>query len=703
MHNGGAGGADLLLHAALASMPYGFTVWNEQLRLVLWNATYLDMYHLPARRIHAGMTLREIAEVSAATGDHGALSTDEIHALYLKRFTAGAGPRVVEHRVRDRTIRSTNTQMPGLGWVVSHQDITEEVRQVRLAAAREQALADQNMRFDAAVNNMLHGLSMFDAENRLIICNRQYAELYGLREEFTRPGTSFWDILDERQRMGMVSIDDPTARFKALSAVIDAGRPQRQNNRLLNGRVIAVMHQPMAGGGWLSTHEDVTEQHDHEELIRHLARHDALTDLPNRVLFSEEMAKVEARIKRGENIAVLCVDLDNFKSINDSFGHAVGDGVLVVVAKRLREASRETDVVARLGGDEFAVVAAPLDDPKHAALIANRIVQSLAQPMIIEDKQIEVGASVGIAMAPVDGADADALLRSADLALYRAKSGGRGSYHFFEPQMDEALKVRRTLEHGLKAALGRGEFRLVFQPVLGLADNRICCLEALLRWDHPERGPIPPAEFIPVAEETGMIAAIGEWVLAEACRIAAAWPENVRVAVNLAAAQFKGRGVVDAVARALALAGLPPDRLELEVTEGLLLADPDQMFRALHRLRALGVRIVMDDFGSGYCSLSYLRTFPFNKLKIDRSFVAELSENGQAPAIVGAMIGLGRGLGMAIAAEGIETEAQLEVVRRQGCDEAQGFLLSPPLPASGIDALLGTVRAGRAIEVGTAG
>ncbi|MDR3475574.1 MAG: PAS-domain containing protein [Devosia sp.] len=836
-HSGGAAGQDLLLHAALGSMPYGFTIWNEQLRLVLWNNTYLEMYHLPAARIWAGMTLRDIAEVSGATGDHGELSAEQIHALYQKRFRPDGIPFTLEHRVRDRDIRSTTTRMPGLGWVVTHQDITEEAEHNALAAAREQALAQQNlrfdaavnnmshglamfgadmrliicnsafaalyslppeiarpgtlladllryrvehglvpdgerapayvarrlkfagehqravrfierergrtisviqqpmpdggwvsthqditeqqrkeeliqartvalevqnMRFDAAINNMLHGLSMFDTENRLIVCNRQYAELYGLPEKLTRPGTSFWDMLDDGQRTGMVSIADPTARRTVLEAVIRAARPFKDNVKMENGRVIAVLHQPMVGG-WISTHEDVTEQHTHEEMIRHLARHDALTDLPNRVLFGEEMAKIEARIKRRENIAVLCVDLDNFKTINDSFGHAVGDSVLITVANRLRDASRETDIVARMGGDEFAVVAGSLDDPKLAALIAGRIVKALAEPMTIEDKQIEVGASVGIAMAPVDGTDAETLLRNADLALYRAKSDGRGTYHFFEPEMDEALKLRRMLELGLKVALERGEFRLVFQPVLGLSNNRICGLEALLRWDHPQRGPIPPSEFIPIAEETGMISAIGEWVLAEACRTAAYWPDDVRIAVNLSSAQFKGQGVIEAVERAVRSAGLAPERLELEITEALLLADPNAMFKSLHRLRELGVRIVMDDFGTGYGSLSYLRTFPFDKLKIDRSFIAELSGTDESTAVVNAIIGLSRALGIAVAAEGVETEVQLETVRRQGCDEAQGFLFSPPLPASGIDALLGTVRASAARRLGAAG
>ena len=809
---------DLLLQAALASMPYGFSVWDWQMRLVLFNDAYIDMYQLPRDRIRPGLTLREMAAISAGTGRLGAATVDEIFEAYRARFVNDQKGSV-RHNSGDRVIRSTTTRIPGgAGWIITHQDITEEVEAQRLAAAREEAavnnmshglamfdadsrlvicngafatlyglppsiaapgtrfsdildyrvehglvpdgeradayvtgrlklaaehgrtvrfierergrtisviqqpMADggwvsthqditeqqrkeeliqartielevQNIRFDAAINNMLHGLSMFDAENRLIVCNRQYAELYNLPKELTKPGTSFWDMLADGAKSGMVSIDDPAVRFTVLDAVIKAGRPFRDHMKMVNGRVIAVLHQPMMGGGWISMHEDVTEQHKHEEMIRHLARHDALTDLPNRVLFKEEMAKIEARIKRQETIAILCVDLDNFKAINDTFGHAVGDQVLIAAAQRLRECSRETDVVARLGGDEFAIVAGPIEEAKHVAVIADRIVNALAQPMNIDGKQIEVGASVGIAVAPVDGMDSETLLRNADLALYRAKSSGRGAYHFFEREMDDALKIRRTLEQGLRVALERGEFRLVYQPILNVKSNHICCLEALLRWDHPERGPIPPAEFIQIAEETGLISSIGEWVLLEACRAAASWPVDVRVSVNLSAAQFKGNAAVGSVEAALTASGLDPRRLEIEITESLLMTDPDPMLKALHLIRAMGVHMVMDDFGVGYCSLSYLRTFPFDKLKIDRTVIGEVSAPGDPTSVVNAMIGLGRSLGMAVGAEGIETEAQFEAIRRQGCDEAQGFLFSPPLPASGIDALLGTVRA----------
>ena len=449
-----------------------------------------------------------------------------------------------------------------------------------------------------------------------------------------------------------------------------------------------MQHHPMKDGGWVSTHEDITEQRQNEARIRHLARHDALTDLPNRIQFLEEMAQAEAGISRGEMAAVLCIDLDHFKAINDTLGHAMGDAVLKQVSARLWGTTRETDILARLGGDEFSLLLRPIEGPRDAAIIAERIIKAVAAPFSINGHQILIGASVGIAIAPSDGVTTDALMKNADLAVYRAKSDGRSAFHFFESGMDATLQQRRVIEAGLKLALPNKELRLVFQPLVGLAENRITCFEALLRWDHPERGAISPAEFIPVAEDTGLIVPIGEWVLREALRTAATWPGNVRVAVNLSPIQFKNRKLFEMVRSALSDAGLPPTRLELEITESLLLADSEETLETLHQLRRLGVRIAMDDFGTGYSSLSYLRSFPFDKIKIDRSFMRDLAKKGDSLAIIKAVIGLGHSLGMSMTAEGVETEEQLNAVRDQGCNEVQGFLFSPPMPPAAVQALL---------------
>jgi diguanylate cyclase (GGDEF)-like protein len=448
-----------------------------------------------------------------------------------------------------------------------------------------------------------------------------------------------------------------------------------------------VQHHPMQDGGFVSTHEDITEQRQQEARIQHLARHDGLTELPNRVQFLEEMAAAEAAIERGETAAVLYIDLDRFKSINDTLGHAIGDKLLKQASVRLWGTTRETDLLARLGGDEFSLLLRPIERPSDAAVIAERMVEAMTTPFAIDGHQITIGASIGIAIAPQDGETTDVLMKNADLALYRAKSEGRSTYHFFEKDMDGAIQKRRTIESGLRSALALGELRLVYQPLVGLRENRVTGLEALLRWQHGGEA-IPPAEFIPVAEETGLIVPIGEWVLREACAAAVQWPTNARVAVNLSPVQFKNKRLFETIHAILMETGLPPARLELEITESLLLAEDEHTLDTLHRLRAIGVRISMDDFGTGYSSLSYLRAFPFDKIKIDRSFMRDLDSRGDSLAIIKAVIGLGHSLGMSTTAEGVETEEQLRAVREQGCNEVQGFLLAPPLEADEVQSLL---------------
>jgi diguanylate cyclase (GGDEF)-like protein len=502
------------------------------------------------------------------------------------------------------------------------------------------------------------------------------------------PGTSLADILNYRLEHGLYPVAGKGEYLKRRFELVANQVEATDTVELQDGRIIMIHHQPMPDGGWVSTHQDITEQRRNEEKVHYLARHDALTDLPNRMLFGEDMEVAEARIRRGESIAVLCIDLDHFKSVNDTLGHAIGDAVLKEVGVRLKACCRGADVVARLGGDEFAVLIGPLRHASSAANLAERIVKAIADPFDIGDHRVLIGASIGIAVSPQDGPDAATLFKNADLALYRAKGEGRSTFHFFEPGMDAALQERRNIEVGLRHALANGQLRLVFQPLVNPDGGQIRGLEALLRWYHPERGTIPPDAFIPVAEDTGLIVPIGEWVLREACAVASTWPKHVRVAVNLSPSQFKSRHLVDQVRDALAAAALAPDRLELEITESLLLGDNQATLRTLHQLRDLGVHIVMDDFGTGYSSLSYLRSFPFDKIKIDRAFVHELATTaGDSLAIVKAVIGLGRSLGISTTAEGVETEAQLDMVRAQGCTEVQGFLFSPPLPSAAVGRL----------------
>ena len=679
----------LLLDAALENIPYGFCVWSPQFRLVMWNKNWRDLYGFRLDQVRRGMSLEEVVELSARLGNHpeqGAQGFYEAYTAELLGNRGGARYKSQEVVHGGRIIETAHVYSDALGWVVTHEDVTDEIARTEIVAKRKLELERQNIRLDAAVNNISQGLCMFDPKGRLVICNQPYIKIYNLPERLHKPGTQLEDILGHLFDVGMSS-SGTREEYIVWRREVIARREYGKTVHELNGRVILMQHHPMKDGGWVSTHEDITEQRQNEARIRHLARHDALTDLPNRIEFLEQMAKTEAGLGRGEMAAVLYLDLDHFKAVNDTLGHAVGDEVIKQASARLWGTTRETDLLARLGGDEFAILMRPVDNAGDAAKVADRIIKAISAPMSIAGQQIEIGVSVGIALGPGDGIKTDTLVKNADLALYKAKSEGRSTYHFFEAGMDAALQQRRSIEAGLRLALQRQELRLVYQPLLGLTENRVTCVEALLRWDHDDRT-ISPVEFIPIAEETGLIVPIGEWVLREACRTAATWPGEVRVAVNLSPIQFKSRDLVGLVKSALSEARLPATRLELEITESLFLAESESVLKALHELRAMGVRISMDDFGTGYSSLSYLRSFPFDKIKIDRSFMADLTSRQDSQAIIRAVIGLGQSLGMSTTAEGVETEEQLAMVRAEGCSEVQGFLFSPPLPPAALASLL---------------
>jgi diguanylate cyclase (GGDEF)-like protein len=681
----------LLLDAALENIPYGFCVWSGDFKLVMWNRHYLDIYSFPPDAISKGMPLDEVVKLSAAMGNHPDQTPQQFLTAYKKELKAnkqGLRYKSREQLAGGRTIETAHIFSPGLGWVVTHEDVTEELASSEIVQKRKRELERQNIRLDAAVNNISQGLCMFDPKGRLVICNAPYARIYNLPDELVRPGTPLETILDRLFETGIhpsdyASRDEYVAWRQGVIA-----RGQYEKNVVEYGqRTILMQHHPMKDGGFVSTHEDITEQRQQEARIQHLARHDALTELPNRAQFLDEMANTEAMIERGDKVAVLCIDLDHFKSVNDTLGHSIGDKVLKQASARLWGTTRETDLLARLGGDEFALLLRPIEKPSDAAIIAERIVKTMTSPFSIDGHQIAIGASVGIAIAPQDGETTDVLMKNADLALYRAKSEGRSTFHFFEKEMDAAIQKRRSIESGLRAALQLNELRVVFQPLVGLKENKVTCLEALLRWNHDGKD-ISPGEFIPIAEETGLIVPIGEWVLREACNTAVMWPSDARVAVNLSPVQFKNKRLFEVIHSILGETGLPPTRLELEITESLMLNDNEQTLQTLHRLRAIGIRISMDDFGTGYSSLSYLRAFPFDKIKIDRSFMRDLESRGDSLAIIKAVIGLGHSLGMSTTAEGVETEEQLRAVREQGCNEVQGFLFSPPLEAVQVLTLL---------------
>jgi diguanylate cyclase (GGDEF)-like protein len=537
----------------------------------------------------------------------------------------------------------------------------------------------QKLCLDTAVGNMSQGLTMFDKSGTLVLCNQRYIEMYGLSPDVIKPGCTVDDVVEHRIATGSLTLLEAQSYVNDRQKTRTQGEIVTKDFKLPNGREIVVTRRPVEGGGWVATHEDVTERRRAEAQVAHMAYHDALTGLGNRLLLRQQLEAALLRVQQGERIAILYLDLDNFKTLNDSLGHAGGDSLLKAVADRLRGCLKQTDTIARMGGDEFAILHTALEQPTDAEYLARRLREVLRAPLDVDGQQMTTDVSIGISLAPNDGTDANQLLKQADMAMYAAKCDGRGTFRHFEPEMNARALARRTLELDLRNAITNDQFELHYQPLVNLERNEISSCEALLRWHHPERGMIMPDEFIPVAEETGLIAEIGEQVLRKACAAAATWPDNVTVAVNVSSVQFKNQALALKVVGALAASGLSARRLAIEVTETALILDNEATLAALHQLRGLGVQIVMDDFGTGYSSLSYLRSFPFDKIKIDRSFINGISDISNAEAIVQATISMAASMNMTTTAEGVETKEQLAKIRALGCTEMQGYLFSRPL------------------------
>ena len=574
-----------------------------------------------------------------------------------------------------RAMQQVSSEKFDLG--ATYMDRADEVGQmVRAIATYRDNLQTQNLRFDAALNNMPHGLAMFDSEQRLVVANMRYAEIYGLSPEDVEPGTPLRRILEVRFRKGVYAATMSAEELR--ERLTPSATPWIRIQELSDGRSIVVSRQPMPNGGWVTTHEDITERRRAESQVAHMAMHDALTDLPNRVMLRESLEHAVTRVKRGELVALHYIDLDHFKAVNDTLGHLVGDDLLKQVADRLRGCVRETDTVARLGGDEFAVIQTALQEANDAALLAQRLQDAVKAPYSIDSNHVVIDASIGIAISPADGTSVEELLKNADLAAYAAKADGRGTFRFFEAEMDRRIKQRRIMELDLRHALSNGEFKLFYQPIINVQSGEVTSFEALIRWQHPVRGLIAPGDFIPLAEELGLIVPIGEWVINRACADAAGWADHIKVAVNLSPLQLINRGLVEVVMRALARSGLPANRLEFEITETVLMQNTAVTLATLHQLRALGIHFSMDDFGTGYSSLSYLRSFPFDKIKIDRSFVRDISDEKNSLAIIKGVTSLAHSLNMITTVEGVETKEQLDHVRPLGCAEIQGYLFSPP-------------------------
>ncbi|MEE7489946.1 EAL domain-containing protein [Methylobacterium oryzae] len=663
-------GAEALVTDALQTSREGVVVVDADGRIALANAQALRFFDGLDAAIQAGLSLTGIAD--GPRGRRLDLPEDCLKAL------AGDG----DVRLADgRWLRVSRSATRQGGFVAVCSDIS-------LLKEQEHGLTQTNLRLDAALDTMSQGLCLFDAQSRLMVVNRRYSEIYGLPPGAVVPGMTAHEVLSASLAAGNHPGCDLEALLRQQRDAFRNGAWQTHFQELSNGRIVAIDRREAAYGGFVATYEDVTERHRAEARIAFMAHHDMLTGLPNRVAVGQQIDMAVAQAGRDQGFAVFAIDLDHFRPVNETLGHGIGDELLVAVANRLTACVREIDCVARLGADEFIVVQRGVERPEDAAILARRIIEVVSAPYSLTHHTISVGLTIGITLAPGDGSNADKLLKNAEVALDRGKAEARGGFRFFEPAMDARLKARRVMERDLRDALAREAFEVYYQPIYSLETDRICGFEALLRWNHPVRGFVSPAEFIPIAEELGLIVPLGEWVLRRACEEAARWPDELKVAVNVSAVQFTSASLVTAVREALRRTGLPGRRLELEITETVLVANPGATTAILHSLRALGVRVAMDDFGTGYSSLSYLRSFPFDKIKIDQSFVRDLCVKDGTDFIVRAVIGLGASLGMTTTAEGVETEAQLAQLRAEGCDEVQGYLFSRPVPVSEVASVI---------------
>ncbi len=675
-----------ILDAALAHMAQGVAMFDADQRLVVSNARYAEIYDLPPSLTAPGTPFAQLAEYRLSKDFYVGEPPDEYDP---RRVADALSVRSAVHEFKDgRIIAITRRPIQNGGWVTTHEDITERERlyaelkrQHEIVKEQQEQLLLRTMQFDAAINNMTEGLCFFDGEERLIICNKRYIEMYNLRAQSVYPGIDLREVIRLRKEAGHfpnMSVDE---FYEQRHAIALAGRPSDTEVELTNGRVLEIHHRPMPDGGWVATQEDITERRRAEAKVAHMAHHDSLTDLPNRVLLARRLEEAIARASCGEMIALHLFDLDHFKNVNDTLGHPVGDKLLRLAGERLKRLVRECDTVARTGGDEFAIIQNGLKQLSEASAFAERLIQCICAPFEIDGREVVVGTSVGIAISPANGNDSNELIRNADLALYRSKAEGRSTYRFFEAEMDRLMKARRALEHDLRKAVIAGQFELHFQPVVDLETNHITCCEALLRWRHPQKGMIQPDAFISLAEEIGAIVPLGEWVIREACRTAASWPSPIKVSVNLSPVQFRNADLRRIVVSALAASGLPPEQLQLEITENVLLTGSDVVLETFNQLRKIGVQIALDDFGVGYSSLAYLRQFSFDNIKIDRSFVREIMESPSSRCIIQAVADLASGLNMIATAEGVETAEQRAAVLAAGCSEIQGFLISRAVPA----------------------
>ena len=670
----------LQLNAALHNMTHGLCMFDPEGRIILFNRRYSQLIGEPESYLR-GLSLLELFRRQKAIGIFPG-DPDEFYSTVVTSMREGK--TIVREVPRGYTIlRIVDKPLEGGGWVATYEDITEQRR-----AERER---DQNRAFlDLIIEHVPSAIFVKRASDRTyVLVNRASERFWGLSRD-AMIGKTAEEVFPDSEASKIELRDDELLR--SGQPVFDEREilTTREGLRTVLSRRLTIRDENNNPQYVLGVIDDVTERKAAEARIAHLAHYDPLTDLPNRALFREQLERELSLVKRGAQLAVLYIDLDHFKGINDTLGHPTGDELLKQVAHRLRSCLRESDLIARLGGDEFAIVQTRLQEPKDAEALAQRLREIVtATAFDLNGRLTTADLSIGIALAPGDGTEIDDLVKHADLALYGAKAEGRANYRYYEPEMNARMKHRRALEDDLRSAITNNEFILYYQPLVNLRTGTIAACESLLRWNHPRNGLVPPLEFIQVAEETGLINAIGEWVLRQACKDAMKWPSRISVAVNISPVQFRQNGLALHVMAALMESGLPAKRLELEVTESILLQNSEATLATLHQIRDLGVRISMDDFGTGYSSLSYLRRFPFDKIKIDRSFMGDLSKNDEAQAVVRTILTLAQSLKMATTAEGVETSDQERLLTSLGCDQMQGFLFSPPRSAEDIEAMLG--------------
>jgi diguanylate cyclase (GGDEF)-like protein/PAS domain S-box-containing protein len=685
-------GQNIRLDAALNNMCQGLCMFDAEAQLVVCNERYCDMYRLPAELAQPGRGLRALLVARVANGTFSG-DPDRYLVDLLETIKAGRTASTIVELADGRVIEVVNQPMTGGGWVATHEDITEKRR-------GQQALEQTQEFLNTVIENIPSTLVVKDVQTDCyVLVNRAGEDLLGLsREEMI--GKRLHDVFPQRDADQMAA-RDKTVIGSGEEMIVDEHPVQtpRHGTRLVTSKRLTLRDRHGQPRYLLCVVDDITERRQAEERIAHMAHHDTLTNLPNRAAFNAQLqSMLDRSAAEGPHpFAVLCLDFDRFKEVNDVFGHGVGDLLLRALAERLQTAA-DGAFLARVGGDEFmAIVAGP--QPVSAEQLAERIQAAVESEFPIDGHLLRIGVTIGVALFPSDSADAKTLVSNADAALYRAKGEARGSIRFFEAEMDKLLRDRRALQQDLRLALGRGEFELYYQPQ-ALIGGEIVGFEALVRWRHPVRGMISPGEFIPVAEESGLIIQLGEWILRQACSEAALWPRPLQIAINLSPVQFQHGDLVALVHSVLLETGLAAGRLELEITEGVLIGDFSRALAILRRLKAMGVRIAMDDFGTGYSSLSYLQSFPFDKIKIDQAFISNLEGSPQSAAIIRAVIGLGRGLALPVVAEGVETQAQLAFLSQEACDEVQGFLVGRPRPIADYAECVGRAAPAKAAQAG---